>query len=302
MQGYKRIAVATWPYAVALGVGSLLYFLSRYLTDDDARGFALGIAGAFIAIPLLYLTYGLAQKFSRHRLSKELFEYAKFQIDTEVFKAVRYLMKSVWPYERHDLTLRGIQKFLDHGREECGEILRKSTLYGFQILRRWEVSQKVFESTLQNPLIIKNLSEEQATVVIQLLKSIRTLEGLSRNIRHYFEPNGVVASGYSVKSGKELNEGNIDYPDRYLLIRSLGSDKYVVVDFADFPQYLVPHLLEGFVARESVIEYLLDCIFDFVSASDSWITLTGGELLLDLQIIRLSHDIRPESSPSVGGA
>ncbi len=290
MKRLNRLILAGWPYIVALGIGGLIYFLSGHILDNDLKGFMLGIAGSFVAIPTLYYTYGLAQRFSKRRLTKELFDYAKFQIDREVFKAVRYLMKLTWPYEKHDLSLSGIQKFLEMSWNECAEIQRSNDKYGFQIFRHWGISKKAIESTLENPLLIKTLNEDQTIAIIELLKSVHALELVSRNVSRYFELTGETASGFTIQSGLEMNEQNIDFPDRYLLLRSLEKQKYEVTDFADFPKYAIPNLLKCYTPRKSAVEELVDIIFSFNLSAKNWIGMTGDELILDTNNFRLRMD------------
>ncbi len=286
MQRFIRKALQAWPYMVALITGLSFFALSSYL-KGDAKGLLLGIAGSFIAIPLLYLIYDLSQQFSRRRLTKELFDYAKLQVDREIFSAIRYLMKSTWPYNQQDLSLTGINTFLDQNRNEITAVLKNGQLLGFQILRHWEVRQKAFESVLEDPLAVRVLAEDQTIAVIQLLKCIRSLQTVSRSIDSFFEPTGQLASDFMIQSGKDLNESNRIYPDRHLLMRSLGDDRYQVVDFADFPQYQVKRLLQYFTIRESALPSYIDMILEFIPAVNHWLEITGGELLLDAQLLRM---------------
>jgi len=289
----KRLALATWPYIAALLAGGAFYILGSFLEGDVGALFH-GIAGSFIAIPILYLIYERSRQYSRRRLSRELLDYAKFQIDRDLFFGLRYLMKATWPYERQDLTLGGVAAFLDQGRDEIAETLRSVRYLGFQVLRNWEHGQRALETVLENPLVVGTLSEDQCIAVIGILRDVRSLQSLSREADVLFQPTGDRAEGYHVQSGADINPANAGYPDRYLLLRGIGNGKSRVVDFADFPGHRAEMLLDLYTIRESVLSPYAEAIAGFLSSVSCWIELTGGEFLIDPQTLRVATMPRQE--------
>lgn len=96
------------------------------------------------------------------------------------------------------------------------------------------------------------------------------------------------AVSFKIVSGKELNKENVKFPDRYLLLKELGNNKFLVVDFGDFPQYNTDELLKIFKINNKYIEIYVDIIFDLINKINNWIYLTGGEFLIDNKMFRLS--------------
>ena len=98
---------------------------------------------------------------------------------------------------------------------------------------------------------------------------------------------GKKATSYKVVAGKELNEDNIKYPDRYLLLQDLGDDKSLVADFGDFPLYNRDKLLYYFTITERYLESYADSISHLIMEINNWLDLTGREFVIDNKMFRL---------------
>ncbi len=111
MNKITKILLHLTPYGACLIAGLILYAIGTGLSED-LKALVLNITAAFVAIPFLYLIYELTRKASQKRLNKELFDYAKMQIDREVLSIVNQLMKLVYSYEARESSFRGISSFL----------------------------------------------------------------------------------------------------------------------------------------------------------------------------------------------
>ena len=245
------------------------------------------MAAAFLAIPYLYLIYELAQKFSQKRLKKELFEYAKMQIDRELLSIVNQLAKVVYPYEKQDFSFQGIRNFLSQSSSQIGDVIEKGEYIGFQVLKNWSISERNLHSILESPFILQRLEDDQIISVISILKELRSLESIQKNATHLYVNTEKKVDNYEIRTGKETGDRNIEYPDRYLLLRYLKGDKYQVADFGDFAPYHVGDLLNIFRFNNRYVEDYSGSIYDFIKTINEWLDLTGSEFLIDTKMFRL---------------
>jgi hypothetical protein len=286
MKRRKQIFLKVWPYASCVFAG-LMFFLASIQLTADYKGLFLNIAAAFLAIPFLYLIYELAQKFSQRRLNKELFDYAKMQIDRELLSIVNQLTKVVYPYEKQDFSFQGIQNFLSQSSSQIGDVIEKGEYIGFQVLKNWSISERNLHGILESPFILHRLEDGQIISVISVLKELRSLESIQKNVTDLYVNTNKKVDNYKITSGKEISDRNIEYPDRYLLLRYLKGDKYQVADFGDFAPYRVGDLLNIFRFNNKYIKDYSDSIYDFIKAINEWLDLTGSEFLIDTKMFRL---------------
>ena len=281
----KQIFLKVWPYASCVFAGIMFFLVSIQLTDDY-KGLFLNIAAAFLAIPFLYLIYELAQKFSQKRLNKELFDYAKMQIDRELLSIVNKLTKVVYPYEKQNFSFQGIQYCLSQSSSQIRDFIEKGEYVGFQVLKNWSISERNLHNILESPFILHRLENDQIISVISILKELRFLESIQKNVTDLYINTGEKVDSYKITSGKEISDRNIEYPDRYLLLRYLEGDKYQVADFGDFAPYHVDDLLSIFRFNDKYIESYSDSIYDFIKRINEWLDLTGSEILIDTKMFR----------------
>jgi hypothetical protein len=265
--------------------GYLLYIFGIKI-GGDIKGLVHNIAAAFVAIPCLYVIYDMALRFSKKRLNQEIFEYGKMLVDREALSIISQIMKSVYPYEARDASFRGIQTFLSLEKINVKGLIEKAEYTGFQAFRAWDVKEKKLHEILSNAFVAKRMDDEQIITVITLIKSLQSLEAMQKNEALY-EVTKRKAGGYRIQSGKEMNPINKDYPDRYLLLKHLKDDKYVVADFGDFAPYRHSKLLNICIVQPKFIDEYANAISDVISSINQWIELTGSEFLIDTKMFRI---------------
>jgi hypothetical protein len=286
MNKIEKFLLQIAPYVACLITGLILYIVGTKLIED-LKALLLNIAAAFIAIPFLYLIYELTQKVSQKKLNKELFDYAKVQIDSEILSIINQLEKIVHPYEAQDFSYAGISSFLSTGRDRFRDILEKSEYLGFQVFKNWTINHKNITAILQNPFIIQRLDNEQSISLVILLKEISALEADLRQATDIYLVTDAKANGYVVKAGTEINERNTDFPDRYLLLRHLNDNKYVVADFGDFAPYQFQNLLKICKVNEKYLQNYADAIYRIVIQINKWVDTSGNEFLIDNKMFRI---------------
>ena len=272
------------PYLSSVVAGAIFYLLG--IQSKDFRDLFVNISAAFIAIPFIYLFYQIAEKYSKKKLNKEIIDYAKMQIDREILSLINQLSKIVHPIEERDFTLKGINKFLSLKRDHLKKIISEKEYLGFQVFKNWDVFENNLHEILKNPYILNRLEDEQVIAIIQLLKSIRSLEQIQK-IKDLYVETGKKASSFKIVSGKDLNKENVKFPNRHLLLKDLGDNKFLVVDFGDFPQYNMDKLLKIFKINNKYIDVYVDTIFDMINEVNIWIDLTDSEFLIDTKMFRL---------------
>ena len=115
----KKLSLKILQYLIAFLFGSLLFILANLL-DDNLKSLLINISSAFIAIPLLYLIYDSIHQASRKKLNKEVFEYAKMQIDRELMNICHQFVKLIYPYDKQNKSFDGIAKLLNMAkRRNC---------------------------------------------------------------------------------------------------------------------------------------------------------------------------------------
>jgi len=281
----KRLLIKSFPYLTSLTAGILLLLIGTRF-KGDYKGLLINIAATLLAVPLLFLIYELAKGFSSRKLNKELFEYAKMQIDRETLSIVKHLMKIVHPYQKQDNSQRGVQGFLNQSQHDIRAIFNSETFLGFQVLKRWTVSEGNLAKILENPFILQRLEDDQTIAITTLLKRIQWLEDLHRNIGDLYEVGDSNDDRYVTKSGTQISEHNTDFPDRHLLLRRLTGDKYQVIDFGDFAPYEFPNLLKNCKVNSKYSGVLAQAVFDVVEAINTWLSATGNEFIVDTRIFR----------------
>jgi hypothetical protein len=280
----KKYSLKIAPYFISILVGFVFYFIGLNLSEN-IRGLFTNLSAAFLAIPLLYLFYQVAQNLSKKRLNKEIFDYAKMQVDREVLSIINQLNKIVYSLEEKDFSTTGIKNFLSIKKDKLIELLAKNEYLGFQVLKKWEVSEENLNDVLKNSYILARLSDDQIISIILIIKGLRFLE-MIQTIKDLYVDTGKKATSYKIVAGKELNKDNIKFPDRYLLLQDLGDDKTLVADFGDFPLYNVDKLLYYFTIKDNYLEGYADSVFQLIMEINNWLDLTGREFVMDNKMFR----------------
>ncbi len=280
----KRIALKALPYIIAF-ILSFLLFLIAIRLDDNLKNLFLNVAATFFVIPLIYLFYQTILNFSQKRLNRELYDYAKMQIDREILSVTYQLQKMVYALEEKDLSQSGISKFLSLNQDNIIELLKRNEYLGFQIFKHWEVAEKGLHEIIRDPYILNRLESEQTISLIEIMKELRYMESIQKIDDLYIWIDKVVKS-YKIASGLEISYKNINFPDRYLLFKKIDENKSVVMDFGDFHLYNVESLLSVFRINEKYLDLYCYAIFDLIKDINTWLDLTGREFLIDTKQFR----------------
>ena len=283
----RRLLLKIFPYCASIISGLLFLFIGLEF-NQNLKSLFISIAAAFFAIPLIYLFYQQANSFSQKRLNKEIFEYAKMQTDTDVLSIVNQLQKAIYPLKEKDFSPAGIKKFLSLKRDDIKKIISENEYLGFQVFKKWEVSENNLHAILQNPHILKSFDNEQIISIISIIESLRNLESIQNFSELYISVDRKTTS-FSIISGKDMNEENIPFPERYLLLKNLADNKSLVVDFGDFAAYNRDRLLQIFVINEKLRDIYSAALSDVIKEINVWSDCTGGEFVVDTKMFRFGY-------------
>lgn len=285
----KKFVLKALPYLVSISAGFIFYLLGELL-QENTRGFFINISATFFAIPLIYLFYQLVDSFSHKKLNKEIFDYAKMQVDREILSILNQAYKIIYSLEEKEFSRKTINNLLSLKKEEIKKIVSKKEYLGFQIFKEWEVSENELHQILKNSYVLERLEDEQIIDIILVMKDLKHLEGIQRIKDLYLETNKKVNS-YKVVSGTKINERNIKFPDRYLLLKNLGDNNFLVEDFGDFRPYNIEKLLHFFIVNKEFLEIYSDALFGLMKDINSWLDLTGREFVIDTRMFKLGQKI-----------
>jgi hypothetical protein len=209
------------------------------------------------------------------------------QVDRELLSILNQLTKIVYPYEEQDFTFQGIQRFLSCSKQEIQSVIENSNYLGFQVFKNWTINEKNLHQILQNPFMLQRLEDEKAISIIKVLKTLRSLEAFPKNAAKLYSSTGKRTEGYLIKSGKDISNKNVEYPDRYLLLKHLSKSNYQVFDFGDFAPYHIDKLLNIYRLHQKHINVYVEEISNMLQHINTWLDLTGKEFLIDTKMFRL---------------
>jgi hypothetical protein len=283
--GLGRILWKILPYCLSVAFG-FVFLVIGFRTDEDVKSLLINISAAFFALPLIYLFYQQAVNFSQKRLNKEIFDYAKMQIDTDILSILNQLQKTVQPLSQRDSSLTGINNFISQSRNDIKSSISNNSYLGFQVLKKWEVSESNLHKAIQSNYMHRSLNDDQIISIITIIKGLRALEALQQ-IKDLHLPTGKGATGFTVVSGKEMNKRNTEFPDRYILLKDFDGGKFLVMDFGDFAIGDRKQLLMYFSVNEKLRDIYSDTICNLIDQIRIWLKLTGSEFLIDEKMFRM---------------
>lgn len=280
----KKVLLKSLPYLAAIITGGIFYFLANKM--DPYYDLLINISATFFAIPLLYLFYETAKSFSHKRLNREIFDYAKMQIDRELLSILNQLQKIVYTLDKKDFSNRAINKFLSFQKDEIESQIKQNKYLGFQIFKNWETSEKGLHEILKNPFILEKLEDEQIISIINKLKRLRYLESVQKIDVLYIDTEER-AEGYEIQNGIEINPENNKFPNRWLLLKHLDKDKFIVWDFGDIPKYNLKKCLNYYEINSKQLEAYSAVIFELLKDINGWLDVTGKEFVIDTKMFRM---------------
>jgi len=275
----KKALLKSIPYFIAIAISLSLLYAACLLGDVLLAGWLVNISAAFIFIPGAFLGFETIQKVTKRRLTKEIYDYAKGQIDGDIFSILSHLSKFL---DLEEDSFKSFADFLPTPPKDIEKRLKEYHPLGFRIFKKWSDSEKYFHDILKNPMALKVFTDEQIIVLIQILQALQYFDSaIKEDAWHELE----VDPQFKVVAGEEISERNrILLPERYILLRLTGKGdegQYVVTDFGDFEKWNKEKLIRRFSLKEEAAPSVLAAIEDLRVLIKRWLNLTGNKLIIN---------------------
>lgn len=277
------------PYIASLLVGLTFMGIGLYLRiiNEDLKDLFINVSAAFFAIPLIFLFYQTAHNYSQRRLNKEIFEYAKIQVDRDIFSIMTQLSKLIYNNKGGSPTFKDLNNLFTLKKSDIIEKIYEEKILGFKVFKNWDTMKKNLEEVLKNPYIIKRLEDEPIISIITLIKKLDSLTRIQKN------NDFCIDTREKIKSHSVVNGNNSELPNRYMLLKEIKiknkENTFIVKDFGDFYKYDVENLLNFYVINELYIQIYCDTLFYLIKEIKNWTTLTGSEIIIDPNTVRLAR-------------
>jgi len=294
-------ALKAIPYFIAFFVGFLFFYFSSLVTSETVQGLFVNISASFLIIPLLYLIYENSQKIIHRQLNKEMFEYAKYLVDNEIFAILCVVSKILFPYSKANLL--PVIKSLPYMKQmDIEKVLENREFFGFQVFKHWEESESYFSKLLENSFVLSKLEDEQIIVVIKMINAMRNFQKFCLNVDNFFEIEAktqYAEKEFAILDLRHTNQNNLRHPERFILIKKIDEDKGIVVDFGDFKEYMKPYLLKKYKIKEDKLKEFSEIVYKLLNLIKCWLDLTGDKLLIDERKFRIRQFRNFNSSEGV---
>ncbi|HUI28832.1 MAG TPA: hypothetical protein VLX91_01355 [Candidatus Acidoferrales bacterium] len=276
----NRVFWKTIPY-VSLIVSTALFLWFAVLTFKNAfwGNWFLSISANLISVLLIYFLYEIIKSKSEKELKKEISGYARSYIDSNMLSILHTLSKMIYGIEG-GRSLGETMRLPRLDTETLRNLLEGRKFLGFQLFKSWSYTHDYFSKVIENNFVMSRLNDEQILIVLKIKNSLYQIEDFFSNGDN-FSVTEEIATGYRVVVGASLNPENRQFPNRFLLMRGLNNEKYVVEDFGDFRADDLDRLLQTFMMKRETLNLAVDRVFNLLSLIQKWLELTGNELRLN---------------------
>lgn len=90
-------------------------------------------------------------------------------------------------------------------------------------------------------------------------------------------------------SGKEINDENKLVAERYILLKKLDSEKYIVRDFGDIPKYNAMICLKYYLVNQDYLKIYSKAIYEIIVNINKWLKMTGMEFVIDTDMFKMRN-------------
>ncbi len=288
MNKIRVIAYKCTPYLASIIVGIIFFYIANKVTGNVSSLF-INISAAFVAIPLIFLFYELTQKQSKKKLNKDIYDFVKLQVDREIMSSLNQLGKLLFEYTEYSFSFESINKILSYSKEDLISKIANNKYLGFQVYKKWEITEDNIKQLLNSSLLLSSIEDVQVSSMIKLVSYIESIGEIHKN-DNMFIALETKNEDYFISAGDELNVNNDKFTERYILLRKLGKNRGVVIDFGDFNVKRKDRLLDSYKINPEHVELLANLIWPLLTEINTWLSLTGHEFIIDTKVFRIFHN------------
>jgi hypothetical protein len=222
----------------------------------------------------------------KYPIQKRINDHLKVEIDTEILSTINHLFKILFSRDEQPFSLKAVSEILAFDEQKLYEILASKKILGFKIFKNWSETEKNINSLLEKPLTKYSLDEEILNNIVSIIWKIKDIESLLGSYG-WFKETDEESKNHKVVGGVELNPENQKLPNRFILLRHLKEDKFLVEDFGDFTPELDKKILtKYFIIEKKAIQFLAIGITNFFAEIHKWLDLTDNEFIVDEKMFR----------------
>jgi len=222
--------------------------------------------------------------YSTGLLVNELDDYIKMQADTEFLSVINHLSKLLFGYTSELHLFEKANQLVNLQYDEVTVLLKDRKFLGFQIHKKYEV----YEQNVKN-IVDKVISSHHynQSVVLPLVQFVRWLGSFDKTNRLRTYPDlfifcDEISQEYKVISGRDMNSQNNEFPNRFILLKTLESNQGQVKDFGDFQEKdKIEGLLKYYYLNEKYQGLYAATILDLIQIITLWLDLTNNEFIVD---------------------
>ena len=294
----KRRIIKLIPFFISATAGIALYFLAGK-TVSNVNSVLINLSATLLAVPLIYMFYQFFVTISEKRLNKEIGDYSKMLVDTEILSVLNQLGKFFYPAYEFQLNPKSVMNLCELKKEHVKRLISEGEYLGFQVKKNWEYSIESVRGKIENNQIINRMDSDLLCIIISFLQSIYSFEMFIKRM-DYLEKTEKKADDYKIISGDQLNPAeNNKLPDRLILLKKIDDEKGVVVDFGDFKKYQAVDLLNYYRIKKEYADYMAEIINNIIVVINEWISSTGYEFIIDENLFKPIMRVCPPSSNQI---
>jgi len=210
-------------------------------------------------------------------------DYLKVQVDTEILTIINHLSKIVFGYSKNK-SLDTINQFMNLKDEDISESLKNDYFLGFQIFKKWEVNESKLREIVDKTISSSYHGKELASIIIELMRWTGSFDKFNRYRTNpdLFQLIEEESKEYKAISGLTENPKNLQYPNRFILLKKVDEDNEKVQDFGDFiEQDKIDGLIRMFKFNPKYIESYTNTIRQFIKIAEKWLDNTNGEFIIE---------------------
>lgn len=228
---------------------------------------------AFLKNILKEALTGIIEHDSNH---DELQEYLKKLLDKEVLTICNHLLKLIYGYN-YGLAQENLGKLLSIEYDDLELNLYEKKFLGFTIFKDWESFVSNLEGLINQPFFIQNADAVMTSSILKIIRSVRSVSAF--HIHNDIFNMGLETNDFKVIDGKKMNTDNPK--DGYLLLRSINSEKGIVVDWGKIKIKSIRKMLTYYTIKSDIFKEYSSHLFYLIKNIELYVDKFGNEFVLD---------------------
>lgn len=286
----KKEFIKFLPYITAFSIGIFLYFLALLEIAEQHHELLVNIAATFFSVPLLVVFYEAVKAFSQKKLTEEIFDYAKEQIDEQLIAILIHLRKIIFFDEEKKISTKTINAFLALSKDQIEDRMKEKKYLGFQVFKYWKTNEDHVRELLKNSFILGKMENDHIILLISILKNLKKFEKI-QSMEDLYLSLRQKAKGYKIVDSNVVKSAHTDKLQRKMLLKCSKNNNFTVCDSGDIPQETTEKSLNYYKINKKFLSEYAQTVFDLLTVINAWLRKTGNEFILDTVMVHLDKTV-----------